>query len=286
MLTNISAYLDRNNHIAGFWLLRHLSLIGLCSWAIYITADSPWLGLAMLGQGVVITFLFCAEHEMIHYTAFRSRWLNQWLARLIGFVLFLPADYFRAFHMDHHRYTQNPQADPQRIGSPPMQGVYLLIYLSGFYYWHGAFKQLCDALLGRSSATFITAHNGKSIILEGRIHVILYITLAYYAYMLQWHWLLDYWLIPLLIGQPLLRLYLLAEHHKCDESDAALDNSRTIYTHFWVRILAWNMPFHTAHHAYPGVAFHQLASLHEAIAKDVKHVSLGYWAFARSLWPG
>jgi len=283
MLTNVAAYLGRNNHSASFWLLRHLALIGLCSWAIFISSGTPWQWLAMLAQGIAIIFLFCAEHEMIHFTAFRNRWLNQIFSRLIGFLVFLPASFFRAFHLDHHRFTQNPQADPQLVHAPPMRGMHLIIYLTGFYYWRAAFKQLFDAVMGRSTAPYITPRNAKAIILEGRIHVILYITLAYYAYMLQWDWLVSYWLLPILLGQPLLRLYLLAEHHGCDESDVALHNSRTTYTNFFIRRLAWNMSFHTAHHAYPGVTFHELPNIHKEIAAEVKHASQGYSEFTKQL---
>ena len=46
------------------------------------------------------------------------------------------------------------------------------------------------------------------------------------------------------LGQPALRLYLLAEHTGCPAVPDMLANSRTVLTNAVVRWLAWNMPFH------------------------------------------
>ncbi len=283
MLSNITPYLGRNNLTPSLWLAGHGLLISLAALLVWSTANTLWQWPAMLVLGICLVFLFCAEHEMIHFTAFRSRLLNRLFARLIGVLLLLPADFFRAFHLDHHKYTQNPQADPQLIGVPPLKGRHLWLYLSGFYYWRAASKHLIDCLFARPQGAYITPKNRRTIVWEGRLHLLAYFCLGYYGYMLDWQWLVTYWLIPVLLGMPFLRLYVLAEHHGCDETDKMLHNSRTIYTNPIIRMLAWNMPFHSAHHAYPGVAFHQLSRLNEAIKADVKYVSHGYWQFTKSL---
>lgn len=283
MLNNITPFLGRSNLIPSFWLLRHGVIIALCALLVMATANSLWQWPAMLVLGIALVFLFCAEHEMIHFTAFRSRVLNRFCASIIGFLLLLPADFFRAFHLDHHKYTQNPQADPQLVGTPPMHGRHLWLYLSGYYYWRAAIKHLVDCVFGRLQAAYITPKNRSTIMWEGRLHGLAYFCLGYYGYMLEWQWLLSLWIIPVLLGMPFLRLYVLAEHHGCDENDNMLHNSRTTYTNFIIRMLAWNMPYHSAHHAYPGVAFHQLPRLNEELKHDIKYVSHGYWEFTKSL---
>ncbi|RUV49309.1 fatty acid desaturase, partial [Mesorhizobium sp. M7A.F.Ca.MR.228.00.0.0] len=45
------------------------------------------------------------------------------------------------------------------------------------------------------------------------------------------------------------------------------------------RRLAWNMPFHAEHHAYPGVPFHQLPRFHALIERHLKMVEPGYVSF-------
>jgi hypothetical protein len=60
-----------------------------------------------------------------------------------------------------------------------------------------------------------------------------------------------YWLLPSLLGQPFLRFYLIAEHNGCKTGENMLNNTRTTVTYWWYRRLAWNMPYHAEHHAYP-----------------------------------
>ncbi len=60
-------------------------------------------------------------------------------------------------------------------------------------------------------------------------------------------------------------------------------NSRTTLTNRAMRRLAWNMPFHTAHHVYPGVPFHALPDVHERIRDSVRYEARGYFAVQREL---
>src|SRR5882724_3038450 len=73
----------------------------------------PVWPLLMLPQGILIVFLFTLLHETIHRTAFRTAWLNDVVARTCGVLVVLPSDWFRFFHFAHHRWTQNPEHDPE-----------------------------------------------------------------------------------------------------------------------------------------------------------------------------
>ena len=92
---------------------------------------------------------------------------------------------------------------------------------------------------------------------------------------------LFYWLVPVLLGQPFLRAYLLAEHTGLPLVEDFWENTRTTLTGAPLRFLAWNMPFHAEHHAYPGVPFHALPELHQREKAKLKAVSPGYLAFHR-----
>ena len=102
--------------------------------------------------------------------------------------------------------------------------------------------------------------------------------LAYAPLVLVW-----YWLVPLLCGQPFLRLFLLAEHAGCPHEADMFHNSRTIYTNPFLLFLSWQMSYHTAHHSFPAVPFHKLARFHQLIANYCKTTSQGYRAFHHQL---
>jgi fatty acid desaturase len=84
------------------------------------------------------------------------------------------------------------------------------------------------------------------------------------------------WLLPLAIGQPVLRLLLLAEHTGCAYGDDGLANTRTTLTLAPLRTLMWNMPYHAEHHLYPSLPFHALARAHERLAPHLVNLAGGY----------
>ena len=103
-----------------------------------VSVGSSWLLLPLLLlHGICLVFLFAPLHEAIHGTAFRSSWLNQAVAELLGFLLLLPPRYFRAFHFAHHRHTQDPQRDPELVSPKPQTLRQYLLTISGYHYWRG-----------------------------------------------------------------------------------------------------------------------------------------------------
>jgi fatty acid desaturase len=89
--------------------------------------------------------------------------------------------------------------------------------------------------------------------------------------------------VPALLGQPALRLYLMAEHALCPLTPDMLENTRTTYTNALMRALAWNMPYHAEHHAYPAVPFHRLPEVNRALASRLKSTAPGYIAVQRAI---
>jgi fatty acid desaturase len=94
---------------------------------------------------------------------------------------------------------------------------------------------------------------------------------------------LIYWLIPALLGQPLLRAILLAEHTGCSEDPNGLTNTRTTLTSWPIRWLMWNMPYHAEHHLYPSIPFHALPQAHGHIRARLAQLATGYIAVNRAL---
>jgi hypothetical protein len=84
------------------------------------------------------------------------------------------------------------------------------------------------------------------------------------------------WFIPLLVGLPFLRLYLLCEHTLCPNSDDGFANTRTTLSNPVVRFLMWNLPYHAEHHLFPNIAFHHLPEAHRHLRPHLKYVAKGY----------
>lgn len=255
----------------------HLLLIFSTATMITLSMHSWWLLPALLAQGIVLISVFAPLHETIHFTAFKTRQLNNIVAAVFGFILFLPFQYFRHYHYVHHRYTQNPEKDPELIDKKSVNGVGLLWQISGIPIWRWHLSKLWRHAGGHVEENYIEERLHSKLVFEARIHVGLYIFLFVVSLAAADALLLWYWIIPVIFGQPFLRLYLMAEHSGCDLSDDMLENSRTTYTNPLINLLAWNMPYHAEHHYLASVPFHALPVLHAYTGQSVKYRGDGYW---------
>ena len=233
--------------------------------------------------GTTLVFLFAPLHETVHYTAFRSRWINRAVSAVCGWILVLPPRYFRAFHLEHHRYTQDPERDPELAVAPPRTWPEYLWRISGLQYWTSGARTLLAHAAGRVTEPYISPPERAAVAREARIHLASYVTVAAASAASGSAAMLWIWLVPVLLGQPMLRLYLLAEHTGRPMVPDMLANSRTVRTNAVVRFLAWNMPYHAEHHAYAAIPFHALPRAHAVLAPHVRERSPGYASVHRGL---
>lgn len=253
----------------------HLCLIGAL--AALVLALDGWARLAaQAALGLPLVFLFTPMHEATHRTAFRAQWLNDWVARVAGVLLVLPALSFRYFHLAHHRFTQDPERDPELATPKPATTAAYFWALSGVPYWTGQVRSILGAALGRPLPAHVPPRAEDRVRREARLHLALYATLAVVSVKAGSTVLLTLWVVPALLGMPWLRAFLMAEHTGCPLVPDMLANTRTTFTHRLVRWIGWEMPWHTAHHAAPQVPFHRLPALSAALERRLRSTADGY----------
>lgn len=273
-----AALTERSDRAGLLHLAGHLGLIA--AFALPVALRLPGWPLALLPLGILTMFLFTLSHECTHFTPFRTAWLNQILGHAVSLPLLLPFTWFRYFHLAHHKYTNDPERDPELDHGPrPETWPQFLIYLSGWGYWRGMAGQIWRNAFGALDAPYLPARQHRAMRVEARVLLALYALIAvsqFWSPLALW-----LWIVPSLIGQPFLRLYLLAEHGRCPPVANMLENSRTTYASRAVRFVAWNMPFHAEHHSYPNVPFHKLPELNQDLASLLKTTSPDYPSFTR-----
>ncbi len=259
-------------------LASHGAALAATAMADAAGLGSWWLAPALLAHGSVLTFLFAPLHETIHRTAFKRRGLNDAVAWLCGVSLVLPPNFFRAFHFAHHRATQDPAKDPElAVPKPAGPGAYLLT-VSGLPFWRERITTVVKHAAGKVQEPFIAGHQKAGMVREARLLLAVYGIIAAVSAAAGSSSAVLYWLLPALIGQPFLRLYLLAEHTGCPLVPDMLRNSRTTRSNGIVRWLAWNMPYHYEQHAYPALPFHALPAAHALIKDRIAVQATGYLA--------
>jgi fatty acid desaturase len=281
----VLAGLSRRSDLRGtLQLAGHGACIcatGLLVWL----AEPLWVLLipAMALHGVTIVTLFAPMHECVHRTAFASRAANEVVGWIAGVLSFYNSTYYWHFHSWHHRYTQDPDRDPELMFPKAASRLEYLREISSFTFW---FRRAIDYpafALGRvGNLPFVPESARRSIALSMSAQLLIYLAGAV-SIALGVTEILYFWFLPALLAQPILRALLIAEHTGCSQDRNGLTNTRTTLTRFPIRLLMWNMPYHAEHHLYPSIPFHLLPALHREVGAALRHVAPGYVAANREI---
>ncbi len=270
-------YFQKTNHHAS---LRFLFVISLIIFNGYlINLGNSYQNLFILAQSLLLISLFAPLHECSHSTAFKSKSLNQLVMFFCGVIHLMPSIWFREFHMHHHRHTQDTKKDPELVTEHPRKIGNYIFLITGIKIWIDLVSNFFRLFSGNPNEFYINKHNTKKVVIEARIVFVIYLLLFFVSFNLSIAILLYAWIIPMIIGQPFLRLFLLAEHGFCDLTADMTKNSRTTKTNCLVRFFMWNMNYHSEHHSTPGIPFHKLQEYQKKIDHKVKYQELGYFNF-------
>jgi fatty acid desaturase len=258
----------------------------MCATGLLVWLAEPFWYLlvpAMALHGVTIVTMFAPMHECVHRTAFASRRTNEIVGWIAGVLSFYNSTYYWYFHSWHHRYTQDPDRDPELMFPKAASRLAYLLEISGFMFW---FRRAIDyprlALGQVRNLPFVPEGTRRGIALSMSAQLLIYLAGAV-SIALGFRAVLYFWFLPVLLAQPLLRALLIAEHTGCSQDRNGLTNTRTTLTRFPIRLLMWNMPYHAEHHLYPSIPFHRLPPLHREVRDNLRHVAPGYVAANREI---
>ena len=269
----------------------HLGAIALTGLMLRATMVTWWMLPVFVAHGVLLNFLYAGQHELSHWTVFRTRRLNMVFGRLFGFVLFYPRDFDQIQHGAHHRYTQEWARDGELARDRYTLLSYAL-WMLGPTYWYTRWRRIVRFGLGVVTEPYIPASRHADVIREARLHLLGYAAIAVVSVACgSWAAVL-YWLAPMLATKVVHQLQNTIEHLGLPHAPDILANTRSTRTNAVMRWMCWNMQYHTAHHAFPGVPFHRLPALHAKLftARGAEPPSMGYLGFQRAvlaaLWHG
>jgi fatty acid desaturase len=273
--------LSRRSDIKGIaFFLSHLVLLALTGALVWSVRSSVWIWPAMFVHGVVIVHLFAPFHEAAHRTAFRSRALNKLVVWFSGLALMLTPEYFRLEHGVHHAHTQQPGLDPQMIPAAETRKGYLW-YATAIPYFYNVASALLRRPFGRfkeSELNVIPPHRLRAVQRETWIIWAVYAAIATLSLAFQNPAVLTLWIVPRVLGEPVMRVIRMSEHVGRPRVPDFRRNTRTVVTWAPIRWLAWNMAYHAEHHAVPAVPFHALPALHRILRPHLEDANKGYIA--------
>ena len=274
----------RSNGQGILQLLGHLTVLGISGY-LWLTTENWLIKLpALIIYGFSLATMFATLHEGCHRTAFANNRLNDVVAWWAGVLSGYNSTFYRRYHKWHHRYTQIPEKDPELEDHKPSNLPEYLAEISGFNWWIGKIKTHYRIAIGElDNMPYIAENVRKEVIKSTRLQLAVYGVAIAVSLIFQQPWFITLWLLPLALGQPLLRAILIAEHTGCSRDNNPLTNTRTTLTWFPIKFMMWNMPFHAEHHLYPSIPFHALPQAHQQLKEYFTVCDRSYFQVNRNI---
>ena len=160
--------------------------------------------------------------------------------------------------------------------------------LVGLDFWRRRVASILRAAAGRGldADYWLTPEQTRGVVLEARITVGLWVAIAAVS-TAAGSWLaVLLWIGPLLTTKAFHQLQNTGEHVGMPHVPDIFRNTRTLIGPPPMRWLMWNMSYHTAHHAFPGVPFHALPVLHREIVAGLGRtvIERGYLEAQRDIY--
>jgi fatty acid desaturase len=232
---------------------------------------------AMALDRITIVTMFAPMDECVHRRASPTRAANDAVAWIAGVLsVYNSTSYYS--HAWHHRYTEDPERDPEFFSPMAANWRQYLNEMAGISFWLVRAMDYPRLALGRASGPPFAPTSARrslapSVSIQLRIYAAGAASIALGSYTV-----LYYWFLPAILAQPFVRALLIVKHTECSHDRNALTNRCTTLTAFPIRLLMWKMPCHAEHHLYPAVPFHRLPALHRKIRAKLAHIAPSYLA--------
>jgi beta-carotene hydroxylase len=240
-------HLDKFPYLSLCWGLGNF-LCWLSLWPLVMTGVMPlWLGLIIATINVAASYLPSheAQHSIFAMPGKPLRWLNELVGHLSPIPLVMPFRVLRATHLEHHKYANNPDLDPD-------YGIHADTALGAVWasiQWrqprpegdeHRYVKSL--KRIGREDLIL------ESVVFE-LVYLAILISLVWTGFALEAFFL---WWLPRHIGITWLHFYLAWFPHNPSCGEGRYSDTRSFKSKVG-NIISGGMQYHIVHHLYPRI---------------------------------
>jgi fatty acid desaturase len=252
--------------VAGAWAV----IIG--AGALFVAWPNPLtyviaimlIGARQLGLAIL---MHDAAHGALHANTAVNNWVGEWLcAAPVGARL----ESYRAYHLKHHRYTEQPE-DPDLALSAPFP-------ITRTSLWRKIVRDLTgQTFLKQRSAQLFGGRKPGEVVNSSNWRFLLVNAILFAAVSLAGYWWTypALWLVAMATWFPLVtRLRNIAEHACVDTREDPFSHARTTLANAFERlfIAPYWVHYHAEHHVFMHVPCYRLQRLHNAL------MDKGYWS--------
>lgn len=222
------------------------------------------IGARQLGLAIL---MHDAAHGALHANTAVNNWVGEWLcAAPVGARL----ESYRAYHLKHHRYTEQPE-DPDLALSAPFP-------ITRKSLWRKVVRDLTgQTFLKQRSAQLFGGRKPGEVVNSSNWRFLLVNAILFAAVSLAGYWWTypALWLVAMATWFPLVtRLRNIAEHACVDTREDPFSHARTTLANAFERlfIAPYWVHYHAEHHVFMHVPCYRLQGMHNAL------MDKGYWS--------
>ena len=221
------------------------ALCWLALWPLVLTDTIPlWLGFLIATINLSLVYLpnHEAQHHIIGRPGTKWYWLNEFVGHATSWLWLYPFEFLRVTHLDHHRFANNPELDPD-IQS----------------HAKGPWSAIWSSIKSRQPVGGLVDDYLRSIIRNGRSDLLaltLFYRFAYFGILIALAWMgfaleaLLLWWLPYQIALTYIQFFLSYAPHS-----PGLGQGRYADTQNWRsrvgNLGSMGMQFHIIHHLHP-----------------------------------
>lgn len=209
-------------------------------------------------------------HEAVHGTLARNRLLNAILGSACAIPVLQNYSAYRVLHLRHHQHLGD-DGDPD--------------HYANYTRWTWLVFAMNWARLLVGYPVYIVAipilgfRQGNT---KARLGILTEVIVTAILISLVWIspipglWILHAWVIPMLVINTIVNIRGMSQHTLLEAADDEVRGTRSILTGPIVRFFMCNENYHLEHHLYPGVPWHHLPQVHQALSDDLRKQGAPY----------
>lgn len=271
------------------WLLAHCWLVILGTWIVCAIWPNPVtitigvlvIGARQLGLGVL-------NHDAAHHTLYKNRRLNDWVAEWITNRPLFGATVvpYRVYHLDHHKYTQQPNDPDLGLSAPfPISKKSLARKMFRDLTGQTGWKQHTATIKGAfGKDPDPKARWARFMRRLGPNLLINLVFLAGFTAAGVWYLYFLLWVLPVFTWQlAISRIRNIGEHAAVPDDNDRLRNTRTTTAGLLTRafIAPYYVNYHLEHHLLVSCPCYKLPAMHRTLIdkglRDRMELKPSYW---------
>lgn len=256
-------------------LALHYGIWIAAAWLSIVSDNLPLSIVGYLVGGLSLSTLSVLSHESSHNLMTRNPKIDRWIGSICGIPILFSGMGYRIMHPLHHKYLRS-ERDPDDIenvtrDSRFLRWIYVLVFFFSVYLY---------LIMVPANAVKHGKPNEKVGVIVEFLAMIGIVALGWLY--LPARWMVEGWLMPLLVAGQIANIRGIAEHGMTTQGNEMTD-TRTVATNPVLSFLMCNINYHIEHHLYPGVPWYNLPKVHTILEEEFQSagssVYTSYWRF-------